>query len=57
MAHHFTPAELALALDVEQEEVVRNCLQTSVPIVHGRVDRSLYEAALAAEPSAELASA
>jgi predicted nuclease with TOPRIM domain len=46
MANHLTPAELADQLHMEQQEVIGKCVQMSVPIFHGRIDRTLFEASL-----------
>lgn len=46
MAHHLTPTDLARRLGLERRDVIANCLATGVPIVHGRIDRTLYDSAL-----------
>jgi hypothetical protein len=52
MANHLTPAELADQLHMEQQEVIGKCVQMSVPIFHGRIDRTLFEASLrSSQPS------
>ena len=41
MANHFTPEELAREFGMDTKDVVRLCLEESVPIYKGKVDRSL----------------
>lgn len=46
MANHLTPAELANRLHMDRQEVVGKCVQLGVPIFHGRIDKTLFEASL-----------
>lgn len=46
MANHLTPSELADQLQMDQQEVVGRCVQMGVPILHGRIDRGLFESSL-----------
>ena len=46
MANHLTPTELADELQIEQREVISRCMEMSVPIFHGRIDRTLFESSL-----------
>jgi hypothetical protein len=46
--NHFTPDELSKELGIAREEVIRVCLEESIPIYHGKIDRSLFEAQLQA---------
>ena len=48
MANHFTPEELSEELGIDRDEIIRVCLEESIPIYHGKIDRSLFEAQLAA---------
>jgi hypothetical protein len=48
VANHFTPEELSEELGIDRDEIVRVCLEESIPIYHGKIDRSLFEAHLAA---------
>jgi hypothetical protein len=48
VANHLTPEELSKELGIAREEVIRVCLEESIPIYHGKIDRSLFEAQLAA---------
>ena len=41
MANHFTPEELAREFGMDTKDVVQLCLEESVPIYKGKVDRSL----------------
>ncbi len=41
MANHLTPDELADAIGMNKDRLVRFCLQESIPIYHGRVDKTL----------------
>jgi len=46
MANHLTPSELADQLRMDQQEVIGRCVQMGIPIFHGRIDRTLFEASL-----------
>ena len=48
MANHLTPEELSKELGIARDEIIRVCLEESIPIYHGKIDRSLFEAQLAA---------
>ena len=48
MANHLTPEELSEELGIEQQEVIRVCMQESVPIYHGKIDKHLFQAQLQA---------
>ena len=48
MANHLTPEELSEELGIDREEVIRVCLQESVPIYQGKIDKSLFQAQLQA---------
>ena len=41
MANHLTPDELADAIGMNKDRLVRFCLQQAIPIYHGRVDKTL----------------
>ena len=51
MANHFTPEELSEQLGIDRDEIIRVCLEESIPIYHGKIDRSLLEAHLQASGS------
>jgi hypothetical protein len=46
VAHHLTPSELADELQIKRQEVIGRCIQMGVPILHGRIDRTLFETSL-----------
>jgi hypothetical protein len=52
MANHLTPEEIARELNIEREDVIRLCIEESVPIYHGRIDKTLFEAQLRATQAA-----
>ena len=52
MANHLTPEELAKEMGMDRDEVVRICIEEGVPIYHGKVDKSLFQATLEAVGSA-----
>ena len=41
MANHLTPEELATAIGMKPDRLVRYCLEQAIPIYHGRVDKTL----------------
>lgn len=58
MANHLTPTELAREAGLERREVLSKCLETGVPVFHGRIDKSLFLASIrqpASEPKAAAA--
>lgn len=46
MSIHLTPSELADELEMQRREVIAKCWEMNVPILHGRIDRTLFEASL-----------
>lgn len=42
--HHLLPEQIARLHDIDVEEVVEFCLDNSVPIYHGRIDKALFAA-------------
>ena len=48
MANHLTPDELSEELGIDRDEVIKVCLQESVPIYHGKIDKTLFQAQLEA---------
>jgi hypothetical protein len=44
MANHLTPEELSKEFNLKREEVIRLCHEQSVPIYHGKIDKSLFAA-------------
>ena len=57
MANHLTPEELSKELGIDRQEVIRVCVQESVPIYQGKIDKTLFQAQLeASAPLQALAS-
>ena len=59
MANHLTPEELSKEMGIDRQEVIRVCMQEGVPIYHGKIDKTLFQAhlqALATAPPEALAS-
>lgn len=48
MPNHLTPEELSKELGIDRQEVIRLCLEESIPIYQGKIDKSLFQAQLAA---------
>ena len=48
MANHLTPEELSKELGIDRQEVIRLCLEESIPIYNGKIDKSLFQAHLEA---------
>ncbi len=42
MAIHLTPDELSNALGMDSRDVIRLCHEEAVPILNGRVDKTLF---------------
>jgi hypothetical protein len=53
MAHHLTPPELALKTGMDPRDVIASCLAGGVPILHGRIDKTLFTATLVEMAAAE----
>jgi hypothetical protein len=51
MANHLTPEELSEELGIDREEVIRLCVEESIPIYQGRIDKTLFQAQLEAVES------
>ena len=47
MANHLTPEELSKEVGIERDEVIRICIEEHVPIYHGKIDKTLFQAQLA----------
>lgn len=45
--HHFTPQQLADRLGMTVTELLEEARRLGVPVLHGRIDRRLYEQARA----------
>lgn len=56
MSHqHLTPDQISVKFDLEEAEVFRICREHSVPVYHGRIDKTLFAASLAADLEANAA--
>ncbi len=42
MANHLTPDELSEALGISRKTLIKLCAQESVPVFHGRIDKTLF---------------
>jgi hypothetical protein len=47
MANHLTPEELSKEVGMDRDDVIRICLEEHVPIYHGKIDKTLFQAQLA----------
>ncbi|HEX8751781.1 MAG TPA: hypothetical protein VF731_00025 [Solirubrobacterales bacterium] len=52
MANHLTPSELADQMRMDRQEVIGKCVELGVPVFHGRIDRTLFEASLRSQADA-----
>jgi hypothetical protein len=48
MPNHLTPDELSKELGIDRQEVIKVCLEEGVPIYQGKIDKTLFQAQLAA---------
>jgi hypothetical protein len=48
MPNHLTPEELSKELGIDRQEVIRLCLEESIPIYQGKIDKTLFQAHLEA---------
>jgi hypothetical protein len=46
MTNHLTPSELASESGLDRTEVIAKCIELGVPIFHGKVDKTLFSAAM-----------
>jgi hypothetical protein len=44
MANHLTPEEISKEFGIERREVIRICVLEHVPIYHGKIDKTLFDA-------------
>ncbi len=42
MANHLTPTELGREAGMDRREVIVRCMELGVPILHGRIDKTLF---------------
>ena len=48
MAVHLTPTELADRMEMKRRDVLVKCIEMNVPVLNGRIDRTLFESSLKA---------
>jgi hypothetical protein len=48
LANHLTPEELSKELGIDRDVVIRVCIEESIPIYHGKIDKTLFQAHLEA---------
>ena len=48
MPNHLTPEELSKELNLDREAIIKLCIEEGVPIYHGKIDKHLFQAQLAA---------
>lgn len=53
MANHLTPTELADEVQMKRQEVIARCLQLGIPILHGRIDKTLFTSSMRQLQAAE----
>ena len=46
MANHLTPTELAEETRMQTQEVIAKCIEMGIPILHGRIDKTLFTTSL-----------
>jgi hypothetical protein len=47
-AKSLTPEELSEEVGMERDDVIRFCVEEGVPIYHGKIDKTLFQAQLEA---------
>ena len=48
LANHLTPEELSKELGIDRDTVIRVCIEESIQIYHGKIDKTLFQAHLEA---------
>lgn len=48
MSVHLTPTELAEEMHMKRRDVLRKCIEMNVPILKGRIDKTLFASSLRA---------
>ncbi len=48
MAVHLTPTELADEMKMKRRDVLTKCVEMNVPVLKGRIDKTLFESSLRA---------
>jgi hypothetical protein len=48
VGNHLTPEELSKEVGIDREQVIRLCVEESIPIYQGKIDKTLFAAQLQA---------
>jgi hypothetical protein len=48
MSVHLTPTELADEMHMKRRDVLIKCIEMNVPVLKGRIDKTLFESSLRA---------
>jgi len=48
MPNHLTPEELSKETGLDRDEIIKLCVEEGVPIYHGKIDKTLFQAQLQA---------
>jgi hypothetical protein len=48
MSVHLTPTELADEMHMNRRDVLTKCIEMNVPVLKGRIDKTLFESSLRA---------
>ena len=48
MPNHLTPEELSKETGLDRDEIIKLCVEEGVPIYHGKIDKTLFQAQLLA---------
>ena len=48
MAVHLTPTELADEMQMKRRDILTKCVEMNVPVLKGRIDKTLFESSLRA---------
>lgn len=57
MPNHLTPEELSKEVGMDRDQVIRVCLEESIPIYQGKIDKTLFQAHLQAAGAAQSSNA
>jgi hypothetical protein len=55
VANHLTPEELSKELGIERQDVIRLCIEESIPIYQGKIDKTLFQTHLEASRAGQTA--
>jgi hypothetical protein len=48
MSVHLTPSEIADELDMKRRDVLKKAVEMNVPVLRGKIDKTLFESSLRA---------